>query len=380
MQPFFRRTWAEIDLSAVRDNYEYIRGQLANDCCLCAVVKADAYGHCVQHIARLYDALGVRWFAVSNLEEALQLRQLGLSQRILILSYTPPEAVATLAEQNITTAVVSLEHAEALSARAVAEGVYLTVHLKVDTGMGRVGLREDSDILAAARLPHLKTEGIFTHFATADTEDEAFVRVQYAAFAAHVAAAEAAGVHFAFKHCCNSAATLRYKEYHMDMVRPGIILYGCMPDGGANPHLRPALSLKTVVSQVKTVAAGETVSYGRTFTASRPMRLATVPIGYADGYSRLFSNRASMLVNGHRAAVVGRVCMDQTVLDVSEIDGVEAGTAVTVFGEGLPVEELAATIGTISYELLCLIGKRVPRVFVQNGDVVGVHDAISQEA
>ncbi len=380
MQPFFRRTWAEIDLSAVQDNYEYIRSQLADDCCFCAVVKADAYGHCVQHIARLYDTLGVRWFAVSNLEEALQLRQMGLSQRILILSYTPPEAVATLAAQNITTAVVSLEHAEALSARAVAEGVNLTVHLKVDTGMGRVGLREDADILAAARLPRLKAEGIFTHFATADTEDEAFVRVQYAAFAAHIAAAEAAGVCFALKHCCNSAATLRYKEYHMDMVRPGIILYGCMPDGSANPHLRPALSLKTVVSQVKTVAAGETISYGRTFTAAHPMRLATVPIGYADGYSRLFSNRATMLVNGRRAAVVGRVCMDQTVLDVSAIDDVEAGTAVTVFGEGLPVEELATEIGTISYELLCLIGKRVPRVFLQNGDVVGVHDAISQEA
>lgn len=380
MQPFFRRTWAEIDLSAVRDNYEYIRRQLAEDCRLCAVVKADAYGHCVQHIAKLYDTLGVTWFAVSNLEEALQLRQMGLSQRILILSYTPPEAAATLAAHNITTAVVSREHAEALSARAVEEDVTLTVHLKVDTGMGRVGLRENADIVAAASLPHLTAEGIFTHFATADTEDACFVHAQFAAFQAHIDAAAAAGVPFALKHCCNSAATLRYPALHMDMVRPGIILYGCMPDGSANPHLRPALSLKTVVSQVKTVAAGETVSYGRTFTATRPMRLATVPIGYADGYSRLFSNRAVMLVNGKRAAVVGRVCMDQTVLDVSDIDGVEAGTVVTVFGEGLPVEELAAQIDTISYELLCLIGKRVPRVFVQNGEVVGVHDAINGEA
>ncbi len=379
MQPFFRRTWAEIDLLAVRNNYEYIRGQLAENCTLCAVVKADAYGHCAQHMARLYDALGVQWFAVSNLKEALQLRQMGLSQRILILSYTPPETVATLAEQHITTAVVSVEHARALSNRAAAEGVQLTVHLKVDTGMGRVGLREDADILAAARLPHLTAEGIFTHFATADTEDKAFVHAQYAAFAAHIAAAEKAGVHFALKHCCNSAATLRYPQYHMDMVRPGIILYGCMPDGSTNPHLHPTLTLKTVVSQVKTVAAGETVSYGRTFTADRPMTLATVPIGYADGYSRLFSNRASMLVNGRRAAVVGRVCMDQTVLDVSGIDGVKAGTPVTVFGAGLPVEELASKIDTISYELLCSIGKRVPRVFMQDGDVVGVHDAISGE-
>lgn len=376
MKPFFRRTWAQIDLDAVRNNYEYIRRQLADGCRLMAVVKADAYGHCVEYIAKQYDALGVEWFAVSNLEEALQLRRLGLSQRILILSYTPPEAVETLAEYNITTAVVSLEHAEALSARAVERGVHLTVHVKVDTGMARVGLRDTADIIAAARLPHIAAEGIFTHFATADTEDEAFVRTQFATFNAHIAAAKAADVEFSLHHCCNSAATLRYPEMHMDMVRPGIILYGCMPDGSANPNLRPALSLKTVVSQVKTVEAGETVSYGRTFTATEPMRLATVPIGYADGYSRLFSNRATMLVAGKHAPVVGRVCMDQTVLDVSGVESVAAGDVVTVFGEGLPVEELASAIGTISYELLCLIGKRVPRVIWQNGDIVGVHDVI----
>jgi len=378
VQPFFRRTWAQIDLDAVRDNYEYIRRQLADTCHLMAVVKADAYGHCVQYIAKLYDELGVQWFAVSNLEEALQLRRMGLSQRILILSYTPPEAVEALAAHDITTAVVSLEHAEALSSRAAACGVQLTVHLKVDTGMARVGMRDTADIIAAARLPHLTAEGIFTHFATADTEDEAFVRAQFAAFQAHVAQAAAAGVRFRLHHCCNSAATLRYPDMHLDMVRPGIILYGCMPDGSVDPHLRPALSLKTVVSQVKTVAAGESVSYGRTFKTSQPMQLATVPIGYADGYSRLFSNRAAMLVAGKRAPVVGRVCMDQTVLDVSGIDRVTAGDTVTVFGEGLPVEELATTIGTISYELLCLIGKRVPRVFLQNGDIVGVHDVIAE--
>ena len=379
MEPFFRRTWAEIDLDAVRDNYQYIQAQLTDDCRLMAVVKADAYGHCVQRIAKLYDELGVQWFAVSNLEEALQLRQMGLQQRILILSYTPPEAVGTLAQHNITTAVVSLEHAQALQARAEAEDVSLTVHLKVDTGMGRVGLRETADIVAAARLSRLCAEGIFTHFAVADTEDEAFTRAQFAAFLAHIEGAAAAGVTFRLRHCCNSAATLRYPEMHLDMVRPGIILYGCMPDGSANPHLRPALRLKTAVSQVKTVAAGECVSYGRTFVADRPLRLATVPIGYADGYSRLFSNRASMLVNGKRAAVVGRVCMDQTVLNISDAGAVEAGTVVTVFGEGMPVEELAEQIGTISYELLCLIGKRVPRVFVQGGDVVFVHDAIQPQ-
>lgn len=376
MKSFFRRTWAEIDLDAARDNYTYIQSRLSPGCRIMAVVKADAYGHCVQRIARVYDEAGVTWFAVSNLEEALQLRQMGLRQRILILSYTPPEAVTALAAENITTAVVSREHAEALNARAEAAGVNLTVHVKVDTGMARVGLRTDEDIAAVCRLPRLNAEGIFTHFATADTDDEAYTAAQYDAFCQHIAAAAQAGIHFALRHCCNSAATLRYPQMHMDMVRPGIILYGCMPDGSENPHLHPVMALKTAVSQVKTIAAGETVSYGRTFRAPANMTLATVPIGYADGYSRLLSNRADMLVNGCRAAVVGNVCMDQTMLDVTGIADVAAGTAVTAFGDSLRVEELAALTGTISYELLCLVGKRVPRVFLQNGEVVGVHDGI----
>ena len=376
MEPFFRRTWAEIDLDAVRYNYTYIRSLLAPTTQLMAVVKADAYGHCVQRVARVYDEAGATWFAVSNLEEALQLRQMGLRQRILILSYTPPEAVKTLAAEAITTAVVSREHAEALDARAAAEGVTLTVHLKVDTGMGRVGLRDDADIAAVCRLPHLNAEGIFTHFATADSDDEAYTNAQFAAFQAHIAAAKAAGVTFALHHCCNSAATLRYPNMHMDLVRPGIILYGCMPDGSINEHLRPVMALKTAISQVKTLKAGESVSYGRTFCATEDMTLATVPIGYADGYSRLLSNRAEMLVNGQRASVVGNVCMDQTMLDVSGIQNVEAGTAITAFGGDLRVEELATLTGSISYELLCLVGKRVPRVFLQNGEVVGVHDGI----
>ncbi len=375
MEQFFRRTWAEIDLDAVRSNYLYIRSLLRPECRLMAVVKADAYGHCVQRVAHVYDEAGVTWFAVSNLEEALQLRRMGLSQRILILSYTPPEAVPVLAAQNITTAVVSREHAEALEARAAAAGVMLTVHVKVDTGMGRVGLRSDEDIVAVCRLPHLNAEGIFTHFATADTDDEAYTMAQFEAFMAHIAAAEAAGIRFALRHCCNSAATLRYPQMHLDMVRPGIILYGCMPDGSTEPHLRPVMSLKTAVSQVKIIEAGESVSYGRTFRAPTAMRLATVPIGYADGYSRLLSNRACMLIDGQRVRVAGNVCMDQTMLDVTGAD-CAAGTTVTVFGDGLRVEELAALTGSISYELLCLVGKRVPRVFYQSGQVVDVHDII----
>lgn len=380
MQPFFRRTWAEIDLDAVADNYRYIRTLLSPDCRLMAVVKADAYGHGAVRVAQVYDRLGAEWFAVSNLEEALQLRRAGLTQRVLVLSYTPPDMAAVLAREQVTTAVVSREHAEELNRAAAAAGVTVTVHIKVDTGMHRVGVADDADIAAIYHLPQLHAEGIFTHFATADSDDEAYTKRQYESFMRHIETAGRAGIHFSLRHCCNSAALLRYPQMHLDMVRPGVILYGCMPDGTHNPQLRPAMALKTAVSQVKTINTGDSVSYGRTYRAVAPTRLATVPIGYADGYSRLFSNRASMLVNGCVTPVCGNVCMDQTMLDVTAVPQVQAGDTVTVFGDGMPVERLAELAGSISYELLCLVGKRVPRVYYREGQVVSVQDLLNDDS
>lgn len=382
MEHLLRRTWAEIDLDAARYNYEYISSRLRPGCRLMAVVKANAYGHGIEGIARVYDEMGAEWFAVSNLEEAVQLRRLGLRQRILILSYTPPQEVARLAEYHVTTAVVDLEHARALNDCAAACGVQLTVHLKLDTGMTRVGFSSVDEAAQAASLPWLKAEGIFTHFAAADTPSEDdYTRAQFACFCEMIEALEQRGIRFALRHCCNSAALMRFPEMHLDMVRPGIILYGCRPDT-AMPEVWPlqtVMSLRTTVSQVKEIAAGTTVSYGRTYQANRDMRLATVPIGYADGYPRLVSNRAQMAVASRRAAVVGRVCMDQTMLDVTGCGDVTPGSIVTVFGRDLPVEELAGWAQTIAYEILCLVGRRVPRLFFRDGRAVGTSNMLAAD-
>ena len=281
--------------------------------------------------------------------------------------------------------MLSRPYAEELDAAAQAAGVRVRVHLKVDTGMSRVGFlyhREGDeavldDMAAACRLPHLTAEGIFTHFASADEEEDGgFTRRQFALFMDAVRRLEKRGVSFALRHCCNSAATLRYPEMHLDMVRPGIILYGLSPAPwmeGMLP-LDPVMELKTTVSMIKDLPADTPVSYGRIYTTGEARRVATVPIGYADGYPRVLSNRADMLLAGRRVRVVGRVCMDQCMLDVTGLD-VRESMVATVFGRDgeafLPVEELADHMGTINYEVVCQISKRVPRLFVRDGQVVG---------
>ena len=387
MQQILKRTWVEIDLDRLQHNFETIRHTLHPHTRMMAVVKADAYGHGAVSVARELITFGVDCFAVSNLEEAIQLRQAGIGQEILILSYTPVSQVPTLLQYHITQTVICPAHAQALSDAAVAAGARLPVHIKIDTGMSRVGFvhhtssdraQVAAEVVKAAGLPGLTPVGIFTHFASADEPDDAFTRAQFARFMQTVTDAEDAGVRFAVRHCCNSAATERFPEMQLDMVRPGIILYGLAPDDSWMHDLlplQPVMQLKTAVSMVKTLAAGETVSYGRTYTADHPITIATVPIGYADGYPRAMSNKAYMLVNGQKAPVIGRVCMDQCMLDVSGID-VEVGDTVTVFGDGLPVERYAAWMQTINYEAVCLIGKRVPRVYLRDGRQVGFENMI----
>lgn len=387
MIDFLKRTWAQIDLDAVADNYRAIAASLSAGCRVMAIVKADAYGHGAGYVSRTLRAAGATWFGVSNLEEALQLRRAGIADSILILGYTPPEEARRLAEYRITQTVCGREYGEQLSAAAMRAGVRVRVHVKIDTGMSRIGFvcQEKNQLSAAVpeieaicRLPGIEAEGAFTHFASADEEDDGgFTRRQFSLFQEALSLLEQRGVTFALRHCCNSAATLRYPEMHLDMVRPGLILYGLFPAPwmqGTLP-LRPAMELKTAVSLVKTVPAGAVVSYGRTVSTERDTTLATVPIGYADGYPRSLSNRAAMLVHGRRATVTGRVCMDQCMLDVSDIPDVREGDVVTVFGkeggECLPVEEFAALAGTIHYESICLIGKRVPRIFQSGGRRVG---------
>lgn len=387
MEHWLKRTWAEIDLDALSENFRQIRSKVTPGCKMMGIVKADGYGHGAVEVAKVLREGGAEWFGVSNLEEAIQLRQFGITEPILILSYTPVEEAGRLHAFSLTQTIVTAEYGRRLNEEAKKLHVHVNCHLKLDTGMSRVGFfyhdtERDAAVLQdmcdIAALPNLDVEGIFTHFAVSDDEDgETFTREQFSRFTKAISELETMGVHFKLRHCCNSAATLRFPEMHLDMVRPGLILYGLMPSAFMKSilPLKPAMALKTKVSVVKEVPAGETVSYGRIYTTPENRLLATVPIGYADGYSRRLSNKAHMLVNGCKVPVVGRVCMDQCMLDVSKVSGVCADTTVTVFGTDngaeLPVEVFAEWSDTINYEAVCEIGKRVPRLFLKDGQVVG---------
>ena len=367
------RTWAEINLSNLEHNYHTLRAMLPPGCRFLGVVKADAYGHGAVPVARRLEALGAEYLAVACLDEALELRRAGIQAPLLILGHTPPERGGELLAHQITQTVYDLETARALSALAVGAGKRLNIHIKADTGMSRLGWLCDQahleetvrTIAQVCALPGLAAEGIFTHFANADG-DEAYTMLQFTRFLDLLDALKACGVTFAIRHCAASAAVLRYPCTHLDMVRPGIALYGHYPDpsceGLDGPGLRPVMSLKTRVASVKTVPAGTPVSYGCTHVLERETRLAALTIGYADGLPRLCSDRWQVELHGCRAPLVGRVCMDMCMVDVTGLE-VRPGDEAEVFGESLPVEELAGLAGTIQYELLCAVSPRVRRTY-----------------
>lgn len=383
---YLHRTWVEIDLDRIESNYRRLAERVGDARVMC-VIKANAYGHGAVETARLLEGAGCGWFAVSNIEEALQLRRGGIRARVLILGATPAEYAAALAAQDVTQALYGPEYAEALSAAALAAGVTVRVHLKLDTGMRRLGFDAETQVEQAAlacRLPGLDAEGVFTHFATADGDgdpDGRFTAKQFGRFTAAIRALEERGVTFRVRHCSNSAAAVTRPEYRMDMVREGIILYGLAPSAavGAEGFL-PAMSMRTRVSLVKEIAAGEGVSYGLTFRSKRPMKVATLPVGYADGYLRAYG-KGCVLLKGRRAPILGRVCMDQMMVDVTGLD-VKPGDTATLFGEDdgalLPVEALASLADTINYETICAIGRRVPRVYLRDGEPVGVSGLLDE--
>ncbi|MBQ8921380.1 MAG: alanine racemase [Oscillospiraceae bacterium] len=396
MQGIRKRTWAEINLDHAAWNYTQIRKAVRPDAKVCCVIKANGYGHNAVRLAALYETLGADFLAVSNLEEALQLRQNQITLPILILGYTPPECAAVLAKQNISQCVYSRSYGEALSQAAMSDGVRVKMHIKIDSGMGRIGFQhrgghsELTDALAVCKLPCLKAEGIFTHFAVADDGEagEAFTAEQYRNFIDAIEHLESSGIHFALRHCANSAAIFDKPEIpglpdvHLDMVRAGVVLYGLKPSEQTRnlPELKPVMALKSVISHIKTIQTGDTVSYGRTFTADSPRVIATVPIGYADGFWRLNSNgNCKMLVRDQLCPLVGRVCMDQLMLDITDAKGLSTGDIVTVFGDeaGLcSADQIAANTGTINYEVVCAVGERVPRFFLKDGLPVDVSDNI----
>lgn len=394
MKEILRRTWAEIDLDAVANNFAEVRSATHPGAAVCCVVKADAYGHGAVKMSQELEALGADCFAVSNLEEALQLRHAGITRPVIVLGFTPAEEAAKLAENDISQCVYSSEYAHELSRFAVAADVTVKIHIKVDTGMSRLGFyfqdinRDEpavQEILATCALPNLYPEGIFTHFAVSDggRDGDAFTMRQFGCFKEMIETLLREGVSFDARHCANSAAVFDYPLSHMDMVRAGIVLYGLMPSGELRnrPNLKPVLSLRSVVSHVKTLKTGATVSYGRTFTADSEIKTATVPVGYADGYPRkLGENGAVVLIHGKRCPIIGRVCMDQLMVDVSGLDDVKIGDIVTLIGcdgkEIITADELAGCEGTINYEVVCGLSKRVPRVYIKDGKTDSIYNQL----
>lgn len=388
--PFDAHCWAEIDLDALARNFRLIREKAA-PASVCAVVKADAYGHGDVMVARTLGAAGAAWFAVSSLAEARHLRRGGVEQPILILGMTRPECAGTLAAERITQAVYSPEYARALSRAAEKAGVKVAAHLKIDTGMGRIGFGACrdfegavSDLLECRSLPGLSVTGAFQHFSVADSlaeDDRRYTAEQYALFLRVVERLEAAGP-LEMVHCSNSAGLTAHPDWSRGMVRAGVILYGQDPSAEVTfPGLTPVMSLKTVVSQVKDLAPGDSVGYGRTYMAGRALRAATVCCGYADGYSRCLSNLGTASLHGKPAPVIGRVSMDQIVLDASNLPEVSAGDVATLLGPA-PADSFAraaSLAGTISYELLCAVARRVPRVYLRGGEVVKVLDYLDEE-
>ena len=368
------RTWTEIDLSNLEHNYRALRAMLPQGCRFLGVVKADAYGHGAVQVARRLETLGAEYLAVACLDEALELRQARITTPILILGYTPTEWAEALLDNGITQTVYDVEMARALSDAAAAAGKTLKIHVKADTGMSRLGwLCGGADQSAAAdaiarvcALPGLEAEGIYTHFANADG-DEDYTMLQFTRFLDLLEALKERGITFAIRHCAASAAALKFPCTHLDMVRPGIALYGHYPDpsceGLDGPGLRPVMTLKTRVASVKTVPAGTPVSYGCTHVLDRETKLAALTIGYADGLPRLCSDRLEVLIGGQRAPIVGRICMDMCMADVTGLD-VAPGDEVEVFGEHLPIEDVAALAATIQYELLCAVSPRVHRAYL----------------
>ena len=367
-------SWAEIDLDAIAHNARQLKRLVGERTHLAAVVKANAYAHGALEAALVALANGATWLAVARANEGFALREGGVTAPILVMGYTLPSQAADIVRHRLTPAVNSLELAEALSAAvAGASADPLPIHLKVDTGLGRFGLLPE-EVLAFARaviaLPGLILEGVFTHFSAADERDKAYSQRQFAEYMQVLRQLEAAGIAVPMKHCANSAATLSMPETHLDMVRCGITLYGLPPSDEVDMVIpvRPAMSLKARVGRVRTLPPGFPISYNRTFTTTRPTPVALVPLGYGDGYRRALSNKGQVLIRGRRAPILGRVCMDQCVVDVSGIPDVHEEDEVVLLGrqsdDEISAQEIAGWVGTNNYEVVAAILARVPRVYV----------------
>ncbi len=374
MNDLQKRSWAEISLPNLRHNYEAIRAVLPKDCRFLGVVKADAYGHGALAVSQLLQEAGADYLAVSCLDEALELREGGITMPILILGHTPYLYTETLIDNNITQTVSALAKAKQYSAVAKALGKTLKIHIKLDTGMSRLGFLCSGtyfdtgveNLLRTLALPNLEVEGIYTHFAVSDEtgeENERYTREQFDLFCKVIKRVEeTSGFHFPIRHCANSGAVVHYPEMALDMVRPGLLLYG-YGDSSGRLGLRPCMRLVTTVSTIKIYEAGTSVSYGRRYTTTRKTRMGVLAIGYADGLPRLISNKCSFAAAGGPAPQRGSICMDMCMVDLSGLPQVDVGSEVEIFGEKNSIYSLSDAAQTIPYELLCAVSKRVPRLY-----------------
>lgn len=377
----YSRVYARIDLDAIAYNMEQMKQNLKPETQVMAVIKADGYGHGAVQIAEMLEGVDYIWgFAVATLDEAVVLRTEGIKKPILVLGCVFPDQYMAMLKHDIRMNVYTEEMAESISQMAAREGMTAYMHIKLDTGMGRLGFDiSEASVKSIARISQMKNvkmEGIFTHFAKADETDKTFTQKQIKEFCWMVNQLKEKEVSFQYEHCANSAAIIDVKDANFDLVRAGISTYGLYPSDEVekdNVKLKPAMVLKSHVAFVKDIEAGTSISYGGTFVSKEKMRIATIPVGYADGYPRNLSNTGYVLIRGKKAPIVGKVCMDQFMVDVTHIEGTSFGDRVTLIGtdgnETITVEDLSELSGRFNYEFICDLGKRIPRVYVKNGKV-----------
>ena len=384
----YYRVYAEINLDAIVKNVDNLMALTKENTGALAVVKADGYGHGDVAVAKAV-AQKVTGYAVATLDEAVNLRENGVKKPILVLGYVDPYEFDILVSHEITATVVDVETAQLLADAARVQKKQAHCHIKVDTGMRRIGLEPDENGIAIVKqitaLKELSADGIFTHFAASDETDKTSAEHQFKLFTDFTGRLEKEGIHFTYRHCANSAAVIDMPQVDLDMVRLGIAMYGMYPSDEVKKEkveLFPALDLKSHVTMVKEIPAGEKVSYGGTFTTTRTTKLATVSVGYGDGYPRALSSKGYVLVRGQKAPIVGRVCMDQMMVDVTDIENVTRADIVTLIGKDgdaeITVEEIAALAGTFNYEFVCDLGKRIPRSYYLNGEYIGTHDCFRE--
>lgn len=386
MHTITRPVWAEINLDNLAHNIREVRRVTRPESKVTAVIKADGYGHGAAVIGRTLLENGADRFAVATLSEAIQLRKSYPDTEILVLGYTPAELAERVIAHRLIQTLYSLETAAAFSDIAQSQGTRVKIHIKLDTGMSRIGMQATAEtveeIVAISQLPGIELEGMYTHFAAADETDKTFTRQQEAKYCWVVEELDKKGVTIPIKHVSNSAGIIDLPEYNWDMVRAGIMLYGLYPSGEVNlkgVDLKEVMTLKARISHVKEMEPGRGVSYGLKYITAATEKIATLPIGYADGYTRMLTNKSQVLIQGKRVPVVGRICMDQCMINVTGLE-VSPGDTVTLFGGDEPdkiwIDEVAAWLGTINYEIVCMIDKRVPRVYTKNGEIIQVRDYI----